>query len=93
MNVSVNVGGRHRKGDPRSSNNWVGVLKLEATREGEQFLLAALGRLFIGGGKGMQALEKALEVVAKKCLQDHRKREKRTGVSAHIVPKRIDHDR
>ena len=83
MKGEAKVGGRRTKNDPRELRSWVGKLTLEATQEGEQFILAALYNL-IFHGEGSQALRNALKRSAKGYLKVHQKREKERGVTAML---------
>ena len=77
MKASVSVGGRPKKGDARSTHNWVGDLKLKATDDGDQFFLAAINRAFFGGANLAKGLKRALLAEAKRCEKDHHKAIKR----------------
>ena len=56
MKASVSVGGRPTKGDTRTTWNWVGKLHLDATVDGDQFLLAAINRAMFGNEDEAKAL-------------------------------------
>jgi len=76
MKASVSVGGRPKKGDCRTTWNWVGKLDMKATVDGDQFLLAAINRAMFGNEDEAKALRKALIAEGDRCQRDHEKRVK-----------------
>ena len=84
MKAEVKVGGRRVNKDPRNLHNWVGKLEVKATREGDQFILAAVYRALFGGNDKAVELREAIANEAEKCRDAHREREKETGLCATI---------
>lgn len=85
MNIEAKVGGNRRKKDPRDCRNWVGSLTLKASREGDQFIMAAIYRIVAGLPRDSEAArrcEKALTEYGKECLRDHKQREAACGIRA-----------
>ena len=81
MKVDAKIGGHVRANDPRASKNWVGRLNLRATKEGEQFMLAAVLRGLLGEDAVLHA---AIVEVAEDCRLQHQRLEKATGVSVKL---------
>jgi len=83
MKIDATVGGPARRKDPRDLRNWVGSMKLKATQEGEQFLLAAIYHAL--RGQGSNRLRDALTAEAKTLLKQHLECERKTGVKCRIT--------
>ena len=64
MKASCSIGGRPQKGDTRTMWNWVGKLSMEATSDGDQFVLAAIYRAMFGNEDDAKALRKAIKRMA-----------------------------
>jgi hypothetical protein len=75
MNVSVSSGRRRKKGQcPKSVWDWVEKFHLNATNNGDAFVLAALSRCFSGGENEAVELREALRNEANRCVADYNKR-------------------
>lgn len=71
MKGNAKVGGRPVRNDPRSLNNYVGLLDLRATHPIDPFILAAIYRVVFGGEAVAVELRKSLIKEANACAAAH----------------------
>lgn len=70
MKADARVGGQRKRSDRRDVRNWCGRLNLQATNNGDQYILAAFYRAV--AGQASDEFYAAIDRESSACLDDHK---------------------